>query len=183
VKPPGALVVVIAVIALTGCGGSSSSDDQIVGLPIDVSEVAVQTSDVAKAIYSIYVVSFEARNEKDVHKAATILRGRIPPFVDMFEAAYQPTIDRLEALELRSAAGDTLRDIEIEIIREWKQAVSTLRTDLATSDSARQAMDTFDDTNNEMIRRFGQRLNTSVENLPAPEQQMMRQVVRETFGG
>jgi hypothetical protein len=43
-------------------------------------------------------------------------------------------------------------------------------------------MDTFDDTNNEMIRRFGQRLNTSVENLPAPVQQMMRQAVRRMFG-
>jgi hypothetical protein len=182
VKPGRGLVVAIAVIALTGCGGSSSSDDQNGGILMDVPEVMVQTSDVVKAIYGIYAVSFEARNEKDVHKGATILRERIPPFVDMFEANYQPTIDRLEALELRSAAGDTLRGIEIDIITEWKQALSTLRTDLATSDSARQAMDRFDDTNDEMIRRFGQRLNTSVEDLPAPEQQLMRQAVRQTFG-
>ena len=152
---------------------------------MDVPEVSyvVGTSDALKAINGIYVVWYEARNEKDVHKSAAMLRERIPPFVDMFEADYQPTIDKLEAMELRSAAGDELRSIEIDIIREWQEALSTLRTDLATSDSARQAMVTFDDTNNEMADRFGQRLNTYVASLRAPEQQMLRQAVRQTFFG
>jgi hypothetical protein len=181
---PGALVVVIAVIALTGCGGSSSSDDQIVDLPLDVGSVSAAVGQsMLKAIYGVYRVSYEARKEKDVHKRARMLRERIPPFVNMFEAGYQPTIDKLEALELRSAAGDELRSIEIDVIREWEQALSTLRTDLATSDSAWQAWVTFDDTKDEMVRRFGQRVNTFVASLPAPEQQMLRQAVAQTFVG
>ncbi len=182
--PRGAVVVVIAVIALTGCGGSSSSNDQNGEFhvsPIDVGEVGFATSEVGKPIYGIYAVWYEARNESDVHRRATILRKRIPPVVDMFEAAYQPTIDKLEALELRTAPGDELRSIEIDLIREWRQALSTLRTDLATGDSALQAWVTFDDTKNEMLRRFGQRVNTFVADLPAPEQQMLRQVVADTF--
>jgi hypothetical protein len=179
-------VVVIALIALTGCGGSSSSDNQNGGpsdLPIDVGEVGFATSDVGKAIYGVYRVSYQARNEKDVHKRDAILRERIPPFVDMFEAAYQPTIDKLEALELRTASGDELRSIEIDVIREWQQALSTLRTDLATNDGAWQGWVTFDDTRDEMVRRFGERVNTFIADLPAPEQQMLRQVVADTFPG
>lgn len=152
---------------------------------MDVPEVSYAVgSDAMKAIRGIYAVSYQARKEKDVHKRATMLRERIPPLVDMFEADYQPAIDRLEALELRTAMGDDLRSIEIDIIREWHQALSTLGTDLVTSDdSAWQAWVTFDDTANEMARRFGQRLNTLVASLSAPEQQLLREAVRETFVG
>ena len=182
----GALVVVIAVIALTGCGGSSSSDDQNGGPYLDVMdvvEIGPYTSDAVKAINGIYAVWNEARNAKDVHKRATILRERVPPVVDTFQAAYQPTIDRLEAFPVRSAPGDELRRIETDIIKEWRQALSTLRRELATSKNPWQAMVTFDHTNNGMVRRFGQRVSTLVANLSAPEQQMARTAVRQMFGG
>lgn len=187
---------------LAGCGGSgSSTNGQLIEPePTTVGTVSaalartavladvararavVDTSGATHAIQSIYTVINKAGAEKKAGKGAVILRAEIPPLVARFEADYQPTLDRLNALRFKTATGAEVRKLDLSVLRGWQKVLPELRSDLATKTYAWDAIVSFGTRNNKLSASLKAQLAAMLKKLPSAQRRLLAEAVKQTYG-
>lgn len=193
--------LLVAVVALVGCGGGDSSEpiveppltevgtesEETARQPVirDVTAIrtAIEGGEIDEAMTSVYALLNRAGEEKDIQKSAAMLRRGVPPLADRAERSLPDVRAALARLRLRTATGKKFSEFALFIAIEDVRMLVSFRRGLQTSEYAWDAATEFGELNNALSAEAGRRIERLQREAPADERAALDRAVEEVYGG